>query len=164
MKKFLTLALSLLAVSQIDAQVRYLNEVFSDVNVTSDILYGTNVTVAPLLQGGAPAAQPLLCDIYEPAGDTETDRPLIIYIHTGNFLPQYLNGSAVGTKTDSVAVELCSRYAKMGYVVASIDYRAGWNPLAALGPFPSFLSGRSGFVLGTTLSIYQLPVSRFLIT
>ena len=50
MKKFLTLALSLLAVSQIDAQVRYLNEVFSDVNVTSDILYGTNVTVAPLLQ------------------------------------------------------------------------------------------------------------------
>ncbi len=131
MKKFLTLALSLLAVSQIDAQVRYLNEVFSDVNVTSDILYGTNVTVAPLLQGGAPAAQPLLCDIYEPAGDTETDRPLIIYIHTGNFLPQYLNGSAVGTKTDSVAVELCSRYAKMGYVVASIDYRAGWNPLAA---------------------------------
>ena len=58
MKKFLTLALSLLAVSQIDAQVRYLNEVFSDVNVTSDILYGTNVTVAPLLQGGAPAAQP----------------------------------------------------------------------------------------------------------
>ena len=131
MKKFLTLALSLLAVSQIDAQVRYLNEVFSDVNVTSDILYGTNATVAPLLQGGAPAAQPLLCDIYEPAGDTETDRPLIIYIHTGNFLPQYLNGSAVGTKTDSVAVELCSRYAKMGYVVASIDYRAGWNPLAA---------------------------------
>ena len=131
MKKFLTLALSLLAVSQIDAQVRYLNEVFSDVNVTSDILYGTNVTVAPLLQGGAPAAQPLLCDIYEPAGDTETNRPLIIYIHTGNFLPQYLNGSAVGTKTDSVAVELCSRYAKMGYVVASIDYRAGWNPLAA---------------------------------
>ncbi len=131
MKKFLTLALSLLIFSQVDAQVRYLNEVFTEVNVTSNVLYGTNVTVAPLLQGGAPAAQPLVCDIYEPAGDTETDRPVIIYIHTGNFLPQYLNGSAVGTKTDSVAVELCSRYAKMGYVVASIDYRAGWNPLAA---------------------------------
>ena len=131
MKKFLTLALSLLVFSQVDAQVRYLNEVFTEVTVTSNVLYGTNVTVAPLLQGQPPAAQPLVCDIYEPAGDTETDRPVIIYIHTGNFLPQYLNGSAVGTKTDSVAVELCSRYAKMGYVVASIDYRAGWNPLAA---------------------------------
>ena len=131
MKKFLTLALSLLVFSQLDAQVRYLNEVFTDVNVTTDVVYGTNVTVLPLLQGAPPAAQPLVCDIYEPAGDTEVDRPLIIYIHTGNFLPQYLNGSAVGTKNDSCAVELCSRYAKMGYVVASIDYRAGWNPLAA---------------------------------
>ena len=131
MKKFLTLAFGLLAVCQVDAQVRYLNEVFSDVEVTSNVVYGENVTVLPLLQGAAPAAQPLVCDIYEPAGDTETARPLIIYIHTGNFLPQYLNGSAVGTKTDSVAVELCSRYAKMGYVVASIDYRAGWNPTAA---------------------------------
>ena len=131
MKKFLTLALSFLAFSQLDAQVRYLNEVFTDVNVTTDVVYGTNVTVLPLLQGAPPAAQPLVCDIYEPAGDTEVDRPLMIYIHTGNFLPQYLNGSAVGTKSDSVAVELCSRYAKMGYVVASIDYRLGWNPLAA---------------------------------
>ena len=111
MKKFLTLAFGLLAVCQVDAQVRYLNEVFSDVEVTSNVVYGENVTVLPLLQGAAPAAQPLVCDIYEPAGDTETARPLIIYIHTGNFLPQYLNGSAVGTKTDSVAVELCSRYA-----------------------------------------------------
>ena len=130
MKKFLTLAMGLLAFSQLDAQVRYINEVFSDVNVTTDVVYGSNVTVLPLLQGALPAPQPLVCDIYEPAGDTETDRPLIIYIHTGNFLPQYLNSSAVGSKNDSCAVELCSRYAKMGYVVASIDYRLGWNPLA----------------------------------
>ena len=75
MKKFLTLALSLLAFSQLDAQVRYINEVFSDVNVTTDVVYGSNVTVLPLLQGAPPAAQPLVCDIYEPAGDTETNRP-----------------------------------------------------------------------------------------
>ena len=130
MKKFLTLAMGLLAFSQLDAQVRYINEVFDEVNVTTDVVYGSNVTVLPLLQGALPAPQPLVCDIYEPAGDTETDRPLIIYIHTGNFLPQYLNSSAVGSKNDSCAVELCSRYAKMGYVVASIDYRLGWNPLA----------------------------------
>ena len=131
MKKLFTLALSVLAFSQVDAQVRYINEVFSDVEVSTNVVYGQNVTILPLLQSQPPATQPLVCDIYEPAEDTETDRPLLIYIHTGNFLPQYLNGSAVGTKSDSVAVELCTRYAKMGYVVASIDYRLGWNPLAA---------------------------------
>ena len=125
------LALMLCAVSLgVGAQNRYLNEVFTEVDVTTNVLYGSNVTVLPLLQGAAPATQPLVCDIYEPAGDAETNRPLIIYIHTGNFLPQYLNGSAVGSKNDSCAVELCTRYARMGYVVASIDYRTGWNPLA----------------------------------
>ena len=51
MKKFLTLALGFMAICQMDAQVRYLNEVFTDVNVTTDVLYGQNVTVLPLLQG-----------------------------------------------------------------------------------------------------------------
>ena len=90
MKKFLTLALGLLAFSQLDAQVRYINEVFTDVNVTTDVVYGSNVTVLPLLQCAAPAAQPLACDIYEPAGDTETDRPLIIYIQleTSSSVPE----------------------------------------------------------------------------
>ena len=64
-------------------------------------------------------------DVYTPADDTETDRPVILYFHTGNFLPQYVNGSAVGTRTDSSAVEICSRFARMGYVVASCDYRLG---------------------------------------
>ena len=113
------------------AQSRYLDEVFSDVTVTSDVAYGSNVTVIPMLLGGMPANAPILCDIYEPAGDTETDRPLILYFHTGNFLPQYVNGSPLGTKTDSTTVEICTRYAKMGYVVASVDYRLGWNPTAA---------------------------------
>ena len=99
MKKLFTLALSVLAFSQVDAQVRYINEVFSDVEVSTNVVYGQNVTILPLLQSQPPATQPLVCDIYEPAGDTETDRPLMIYIHTGNFLPQYLNGSAVGTKS-----------------------------------------------------------------
>ena len=106
------------------AQTRYLDEVFSDVDVTSNIQYGTNVTVITALQGQPPAAQPLVLDLYEPAGDTETDRPLLLYFHTGNFLPQYVNGSPLGTKTDSSSVEICTRYAKMGYVVASVGYGA----------------------------------------
>ena len=69
MKKLFTLALGVLAFSQVDAQVRYINEVFSDVEVTTNVVYGQNVTILPLLQNQAPATQPLVCDIYEPAGD-----------------------------------------------------------------------------------------------
>lgn len=38
MKKLFTLALSVLAFSQVDAQVRYINEVFSDVEVSTNVV------------------------------------------------------------------------------------------------------------------------------
>ena len=85
-----------------DAQTRYLDEVFSDVTVTSDIQYGTNISVLPALQGMPPAPQPLVLDLYEPTGDVETDRPLLLYFHTGNFLPTYINQSGLGTKPTAV--------------------------------------------------------------
>ena len=125
------LALGVLSEGQINSNgVRYIDEVFTDVEVTPGVVYGNNITVIPALQGAPPAAEDLICDIYEPAGDTESDRPLILYFHTGNFLPQYVNGSAVGNRTDSCAVALCTEFAKKGYVVASCDYRLGWNALA----------------------------------
>lgn len=131
MKQTCLLLVAFFACLTAGAQTRYLDEVFSDVTVTSNIQYGTNITVITALQGLAPAPQPLALDLYEPTGDTETDRPLLLMFHTGNFLPVYLNGGAQGTKTDSAIVEMCTRYAKMGYVVASVDYRVGWNALAA---------------------------------
>ena len=131
MKKILFSALiACLAVMQTQAQTRYLDEVFDDVSVTSDVVYGENITVIPALQGFPPMMEDLKLDLYEPTGDTETNRPLLLAFHTGNFLPPYVNGGALGTKTDNYIVEMCTRYAKMGYVVASVDYRLGWNPLA----------------------------------
>lgn len=132
MKKILTLAFGLMAICQMDAQVRYLNEVFSDVDVSTDVPFGENITIWPLIAGTGPlpAPQTLLCDIYQPAGDTEMNRPLIILLHSGNFLPQYVNNAATGTKEDLHLVEWANRYARMGYVVASMDYRIGWNLLA----------------------------------
>lgn len=72
-------------------------------------------------------------DVYQPdqSLDTETQRPLVIYVHTGNALPPPLNGSPNGTRKDSCAVESCKRFARRGYVAASMSYRLGWNPLAA---------------------------------
>lgn len=72
-------------------------------------------------------------DIYQPdqAVDAETERPLVVYLHTGNALPPPINGSPNGTRKDSSAVEICKRMARRGYVAVSMSYRLGWNPLAA---------------------------------
>ena len=74
----------------------------------------------------------LKMDIYKPktSADATTDRPVVVFIHTGNFLPPPINGSPSGLKTDSSAIVLCQSWAKRGYVAVSIDYRLGWNPLA----------------------------------
>ena len=111
-----------------NAQTRYLDDMFDSVVVNSDIQYGTNITILPLLQGLPPAAAALLCDIYEPANDSMTDRPVIIVMGTGSFLPAVLNGQATGSKSDLSVVENCTRWAKKGYVAVAMDYRQGWNP------------------------------------
>lgn len=76
--------------------------------------------------------QDIKMNIYAPkaSADTTTSRPVIIYLHTGNFLPAPLNGSPLGTVADSSALVLCQGWAKRGYVAISADYRLGWNPLA----------------------------------
>jgi hypothetical protein len=75
----------------------------------------------------------LRMDVYQPdqSVDAVTDRPLVIYVHTGNALPPPINGSPNGTRKDSTCVEVCKRMARRGYVAISMSYRAGWNPLAA---------------------------------
>ena len=60
---FILLIIFALNFSFISSQQRYINEIFSDVDVTSDIVYGTNITVFPTLLGQSPAQQDLLMDI-----------------------------------------------------------------------------------------------------
>ncbi len=131
MKKTFTLTalMAVLACSGIQAQ-RYLNEVFDEVTVTTNVTYGVNATVLAYQLLGEAIPEDLKLDVYEPAGDTETNRPVVLYFHTGNFLPHPQNQSPGGLRTDSAAVEICTRLARMGYVVASCDYRLGWNPIA----------------------------------
>jgi len=74
----------------------------------------------------------LKMDVYRAKSDVDskTDRPVILYLHTGNFLPPVTNGSPCGVKTDSSAIVLCTEWAKRGYVAVSVEYRGGWNPIA----------------------------------
>ena len=126
MKKRLQL-LTLLAASFFATNTmaqRYATTVFSDVTVKSNVVYGQNFSVLT----GAPVLSDLKFDLYEPTGDTATNRPLIIYLHTGSFLPKGLNQLPTGSKLDSTTVEMCKQFAKKGYVVAAVAYRTGWNP------------------------------------
>ena len=136
MKKHLLLAATALVIgSAAMAQVRYLDETFSSVTVTPGVTYGANYYFIPL-QGspmpapGAPMVGDLKLNLYEPTGDVATNRPLVVLVHTGNFLPKYLNQSSTGDYNDSALVELANRFAKRGYVVATPRYRLGWNPTA----------------------------------
>lgn len=129
MKKINLLLLLALSALTLQAQ-RYLSPVFDDVTVTADVTYGVNATVLLLSQFGEAVPQELVMDVYEPTGDDEVARPLVVIMHTGNFLPPTVNGGCTGTFRDATAVDLATRLAKMGYVVASAEYRLGWNPIA----------------------------------
>ena len=85
---------------------RYVDDLYSEVNTTLDIKYGANAALVG-------TSQDLYLDVYEPAGDSESNRSLLLLAHGGAFV--------TGTKTQ--IRDLCIAYAKKGYVVASMGYR-----------------------------------------
>lgn len=125
MKRLLPLLMLMLFVGGTMHAQRYLTEVYTGVDVDTDVAYGGNVTIIT----GMPAADTLLMDVYTPQGDTATERPVILISHTGSFLPVPLNGQATGYKDDSTVVELCTQFAKRGYTAVAYTYRLGWNPV-----------------------------------
>ena len=128
--RFVLAITALMMIKTVVAQQRYIDEVFPNVKIDANVVFGQNYTV--LL--GSPILQQLVMDIYEPDPDTLPQRPLIIYMHTGSFLPILLNQTATGDRHDSATVEMCKQFARRGYVVASIDYRLGWQPIGTSNP------------------------------
>lgn len=114
--------------------LRYVDDVFTDVVKESNVVYDSNRSVNILYGSPIPGQLPIItvnlkCDVYTPANDTTgAKRPLIIVAGTGSYLPAILNRQTTGNKNDSSIVELCTRFAKKGYVAVAIDYRQGWNP------------------------------------
>lgn len=135
LNRFILTALCSLLLMQSNAQdSRFLTEVFDEVQVTSGLTYGVNETILLLPLVGQAVPESLIFDFYEPVGDSISERPLVLLFHTGNFLPIQVNQTVLGTRSDSSNVEIATRLAKMGYVVASVDYRLGWNPTAPTQP------------------------------
>jgi len=139
--KSLFLSLTVLLALGLNAQTRYLDEVFSNVTKTSDVVYGWNWSVLRTsedttgiepIPGTKFYVDSLVADIYAPTGDTATNRPVVLLSHAGSFLPNSLTGLPLGTKNDSCLIEMCTRLAKRGYVAVSFSYRLGWNPFASV--------------------------------
>ncbi|MGH1339579.1 MAG: alpha/beta hydrolase fold domain-containing protein [Aureispira sp.] len=94
---------------------RYVSEVFTSVDTTEGVFYGSNLTY----NGNN---KDLYMDIYEPTGDLAVTRPAIVLAFGGSFIN--------GNREDLDA--LCRYYAKRGYVAVTIDYRlydGGFFPL-----------------------------------
>jgi poly(3-hydroxybutyrate) depolymerase len=96
--------------------VRYLDQVFDSLSVTSNILYGSNVNYDNKLDS-------LKLDLYQPFADTAKTRPLMLFFYGGGF--------AVGDKTSDDIVRLCRTFAQKGYVTAAPNYRL--NPTLSNG-------------------------------
>lgn len=94
---------------------RYLNEVFSGYNLTNAIYFGSSDPY------GLGSSQDLYLDVYEPAGDTLSNRPVIIHKFGGAYL--------IGWRSLPNVPDFAEMYTKRGFVFISIDYRLGFNPL-----------------------------------
>ncbi|TNF40746.1 MAG: alpha/beta hydrolase [Bacteroidetes bacterium] len=97
-----------------DNKVRYIDVVFEQIGIETDIVFGESVN-----EKGE--TEKLKLDIYRPEGDKLKKRPVIVWIHGGGFRPG-------NDKTQSYIVEMASRFARKGYVCLSIDYRVRENP------------------------------------
>ena len=138
-KPLLLLFAAIITASGVTAQQRYLDEIFTTVNVSPGQVYGQNYyfTISNIgdFVNIPPSATPVVgdqkMDIYTPQGDAATDRMAVIVLHTGNFLPRYLNNNATGAKEDNSVTQICDKLAKRGFVVFAVSYRLGWDPLNA---------------------------------
>ena len=95
--------------------MRYIDDVFANVDVTAGLKYGEGTTINNNFQE-------LYLDVYEPAGDDAEMRPAIILAFGGSFIG--------GERTD--LDWLCEAYAKKGFVAVTIDYRLYDLPLFPL--------------------------------
>ena len=76
-------------------------------------------------------------DIYTPAGDSCSNRPLLIFAHGGTFI--------FGSKSNPTMVDLCESFAKKGYVTASINYRLAGDIVGFIQQFTFYTDTESAY-------------------
>jgi acetyl esterase/lipase len=88
--------------------IRYINNLFNKVDIEKNILYQEVTNYSG-------QKEKLYLDVFKPKGDTESNRPAILWIHGGSF--------TTGTKDFGIERDLATEFAKKGYVTVNINYR-----------------------------------------
>ncbi|MEO1257083.1 MAG: carboxylesterase family protein, partial [Bacteroidota bacterium] len=78
---------------------RYENQIFNEVTAQT-VIYSKE--------------KGLEMDIYQPAGDSRADRPVILFVHGGGF--------AGGARDEPEIIDFCKNMARRGIVTVSITY------------------------------------------
>ena len=104
------------------APLRYRDLVFPSASTTTNVTYGSAVNASG-------QTVTLRLDIYEPTGDTVTERPAIIWVHGGSF--------SSGDKTSPELVDEATTFARKGYFNVSINYRLEPGGCSAGAPTPT---------------------------
>jgi acetyl esterase/lipase len=91
------------------ASARYLDPVFSTVRRDADVRYGK-------VKRSDGTIEPLRLDLYRPAGDTARNRPVVIFVHGGD----YTTDKAAWRNRQAGIL-----FAKRGFVAGVIAYRKG---------------------------------------
>lgn len=110
----LPLASLLFVCAPLCAQVtRYRDPVFAQVQRTNNVAYGSAVNRF------TQQTEVLRLDLYQPSGDTATERPAVVVVHGGGFVG--------GDKGTGQMVQQATNLARRGYVAVSINYRLAPN-------------------------------------
>jgi predicted esterase len=133
-----------------DPPLRYRDLVFATVTKTSDVVYGSAMNIAG-------QTITLTLDVYEPTGDSITQRPAIVWVHGGSF--------SGGDKTSPELVDESNTFARKGYLNVSINYRLepggcpGTNCITAMSEALADAQAAVRF-LRTNASTYAVDVNR----
>ncbi len=114
---FILLSIFIKNRSNADCNGRYLNSIFDSAVVQKDVVFGGNKTSSGVWQD-------LKMDVWSGFNDSETNRPLIVWIHGGSF--------SGGDKDTYEGFLPCIAFAKKGYVCANINYRVEASILSLL--------------------------------
>jgi poly(3-hydroxybutyrate) depolymerase len=102
------------------SQCRYFDRIFNNINKTANVIYGNAPAITSFyISESFTTAQDLKLDIFQPQGDIEPKRAMIIFAHSGGFIN--------GTKDNQDMQALSDSFAHYGYVTASIEYRKNFN-------------------------------------
>src|SRR5262249_58599235 len=82
----------------------------------------------------------LTLDVYQPVGDTVTQRPAIVWVHGGSF--------SSGDKTSPELVDEANVFSGRGYVNASINYRLEPGGCSASAPTANCVTAIQGALAG----------------